>query len=124
MIPRHRSQRSMPLYASAALVLTALAWPAPAAAQDAAGGEELKFDYGADGVSWYWSRQIDETLELGSVSQQVAASLRQQLALEEVVKEASIVDGSGTELTEEDLFPGRKAAEAEAEEAEEDKTEE
>ncbi|MDA1358891.1 hypothetical protein O1R50_04610 [Glycomyces luteolus] len=53
------------------MVLTVLAWPAPAAAQEESGGEELSFDYGVDGVSWYWSRQIDETLELGSISQQV-----------------------------------------------------
>lgn len=71
MIPRHLSKGSISLYASAALAFTILAWPAPAAAQDDPGGEELKFDYGVDGVSWYWSRQIDETLELGSVSQQV-----------------------------------------------------
>ncbi|MEV3936909.1 hypothetical protein AB0K52_13150 [Glycomyces sp. NPDC049804] len=72
MIPRHRSQRSMPpLFATAAMALAVLAWPAPAAAQDPAAGEDLEFDYGVDGVSWYWSRQIDETLELGSVSQQV-----------------------------------------------------
>lgn len=66
---------------------------------------------------------VDELRTNGGL-QQIAASLRQQLALEEVVKEASITDASGTELTEEDLFPGRKAAEAEAEDAEEDKTEE
>lgn len=66
---------------------------------------------------------VDELRTNGGL-QQIAASLRQQLALEEVVKEASITDASGTELTEEDLFPGRKAAEADAEDAEEDKTEE
>jgi trigger factor len=66
---------------------------------------------------------VDELRTNGGL-QQVAASLRQQLALEEVVKEASIVDASGTELTEEDLFPGRKAAEADEADAEEDKTEE
>ncbi|MEU5152906.1 trigger factor [Glycomyces sp. NPDC021274] len=67
---------------------------------------------------------VDELRTNGGL-QQIAASLRQQLALEEVVKEASITDASGTELTEEDLFPGRKAAEAdaEAEDAEEEKTE-
>ncbi len=57
--------------AAAALAFTVLAWPAPAAAQEATGGEELQFDYGVDGVSWFWSRQIDETLELGSIAQQV-----------------------------------------------------
>ena len=70
---------------------------------------------------------VDELRTNGGL-QQVAASLRQQLALEEVVKEASIVDASGTELTEEDLFPGRKAAEADAEvedaDEDEEKTEE
>ncbi|MFC3491719.1 hypothetical protein [Glycomyces rhizosphaerae] len=76
MIPRHLSPGSISLYASAALAFTILAWPAPAAAQDEPSGEdssstELQYDYGVDGVSWYWSRQIDETLELGSVSQQV-----------------------------------------------------
>ena len=71
MIPRHLSPGSISLYASAALAFTMLAWPAPATAQDDAGGEELEFDYGVDGVSWYWSRQIDENLELGSVSQPV-----------------------------------------------------
>jgi len=69
---------------------------------------------------------VDELRTNGGL-QQIAASLRQQLALEEVVKEASITDASGTELTEEDLFPGRKAA-AEADDAEvaeeEEKTEE
>jgi trigger factor len=69
---------------------------------------------------------VDELRTNGGL-QQIAASLRQQLALEEVVKEASITDASGTELTEEDLFPGRKAAEAdadaEAEDAEEEKAE-
>ena len=69
MIPRHRSHRSMPIHAAAALAFTVLAWPAPAAAQDDPG--EIQFDYGVDGVSWYWSRQIDETLELGSIAQQV-----------------------------------------------------
>jgi hypothetical protein len=68
MIPRSIPFR---VAAAAALAFTFLAWPAPAAAQDDAAGEELKFDYGVDGVSWYWSRQIDETLELGSISQQV-----------------------------------------------------
>ncbi|HEX2143066.1 MAG TPA: trigger factor [Glycomyces sp.] len=70
-----------------------------------------------------FQRFVDELRTNGGL-QQIAASLRQQLALEEVVKEASIVDASGKELTEEDLFPGRKAAEAEAESDEEEKTEE
>ncbi|MFB9661756.1 hypothetical protein ACFQS3_03440 [Glycomyces mayteni] len=56
---------------AAALAAALLAWPAPAAAQDDAGGEDLKFDYGADAVSWYWTRQIDQTLELGPLAQQV-----------------------------------------------------
>ncbi|WP_030161142.1 trigger factor [Glycomyces sp. NRRL B-16210] len=56
---------------------------------------------------------VDELRGNGGL-QQIAASLRQQLALEEVVKEATIVDASGKELTEEDLFPGRKAAADEA----------
>jgi trigger factor len=74
---------------------------------------------------------VDELRTNGGL-QQIAASLRQQLALEEVVKEASVVDANGNELTEEDLFPGRakaaenEAASADADEAEssEDKTEE
>ncbi|WP_112135365.1 hypothetical protein [Glycomyces dulcitolivorans] len=70
MIPNRYG--SAPVTAAAALVAAALlAWPAPAAAQDDAGGEDLQFDYGADAVSWYWSRQIDETLELGALAQQV-----------------------------------------------------
>ncbi|MEU6250266.1 trigger factor [Glycomyces sp. NPDC047010] len=60
-----------------------------------------------------FQRFVDELRTNGGL-QQIAASLRQQLALEEVVKEASVVDASGKELTEEDLFPGRAAAEAEA----------
>lgn len=60
-----------------------------------------------------FQRFVDELRTNGGL-QQIAASLRQQLALEEVVKEASVVDASGTELSEEDLFPGRAAAEAEA----------
>ncbi|MEU5873372.1 trigger factor [Glycomyces sp. NPDC047369] len=60
-----------------------------------------------------FQRFVDELRTNGGL-QQIAASLRQQLALEEVVKEASVVDASGAELTEEDLFPGRAAAEAEA----------
>ncbi|MFB9661757.1 trigger factor [Glycomyces mayteni] len=63
-----------------------------------------------------FQRFVDELRTNGGL-QQIAASLRQQLALEEVVKEASVVDASGAELTEEDLFPGRAAAEAEAETA-------
>ncbi|GAB4001841.1 hypothetical protein GCM10029992_38420 [Glycomyces albus] len=55
---------------------------------------------------------VDQLRENGGL-QQIAGQLRQQLALEEVVKEASIVDGKGRELTEEELFPGRKQAEAE-----------
>jgi trigger factor len=71
-----------------------------------------------------FQRFVDELRTNGGL-QQIAASLRQQLALEEVVKEATVVDASGKELTEEDLFPGRKAAEADAEVVEdEDKTEE
>ncbi|MFG3342939.1 hypothetical protein [Glycomyces sp. NPDC048151] len=70
MIPRHRTTRPIP-HAAAALALAVLAWPAPAAAQDDPAGQDLAFDYGVDGVSWYWSRQIDETLELGSIAQQV-----------------------------------------------------
>jgi trigger factor len=73
---------------------------------------------------------VDELRTNGGL-QQIAASLRQQLALEEVVKEASIVDASGKELTEDDLFPGRpKAGEVaadaddDAESEDEDKTEE
>ncbi|WP_460541773.1 hypothetical protein [Glycomyces halotolerans] len=46
-----------------------IAWPTGTAAQDTAGSEELQFRYGVDGVSWYWSRQVDETLELGEVVQ-------------------------------------------------------
>jgi hypothetical protein len=68
--PRLAGSAPLRLAAAAALALTVLAWPAPAAAQGD-GGEELQFDYGVDGVSWYWSRQIDETVELGSVAQQV-----------------------------------------------------
>ncbi|WP_199033971.1 trigger factor [Glycomyces salinus] len=56
---------------------------------------------------------VDQLRQNGGL-QQIAGQLRQQLALEEVVKEASIVDGKGRELTEEELFPGRKQAEAEA----------
>lgn len=71
-----------------------------------------------------FQRFVDELRTNGGL-QQIAASLRQQLALEEVVKEATIVDASGKELSEEDLFPGRKAAEADADaEDAEDKTEE
>jgi trigger factor len=71
-----------------------------------------------------FQRFVDELRTNGGL-QQIAASLRQQLALEEVVKEATVVDASGKELTEEDLFPGRKAAEEAADaEADEDKTEE
>lgn len=73
---------------------------------------------------------VDELRTNGGL-QQIAASLRQQLALEEVVKEASIVDASGKELTEDELFPGRpKAGEVsadaddDAEVEDEDKTEE
>jgi trigger factor len=70
---------------------------------------------------------VDELRTNGGL-QQIAASLRQQLALEEVVKEATIVDASGKELTEDELFPGRKAAEAEADDVveadAEEKTEE
>jgi hypothetical protein len=68
---RSSGPAAMRLAAAAALAFTVLAWPVPAAAQDDDSGEELRFDYGIDGVSWYWSRQIDETLELGSVAQQV-----------------------------------------------------
>lgn len=57
-----------------------------------------------------FQRFVDELRTNGGL-QQIGVSLRQQLALEEVVKEASIVDASGKELTEEDLFPGRKKAE-------------
>ena len=73
-----------------------------------------------------FQRFVDELRTNGGL-QQIATSLRQQLALEEVVKEASIVDASGKELTEDELFPGRKAAEAAADDADaeaEDKTEE
>jgi hypothetical protein len=74
MIPNRYG--SAPVTAAAALVAAALlAWPAPAAAQDDTGEDssstELQYDYGADAVSWYWSRQIDETLELGALAQQV-----------------------------------------------------
>ena len=77
-----------------------------------------------------FQRFVDELRTNGGL-QQIATSLRQQLALEEVVKEASIVDAGGKELTEDELFPGRKAAEADAEAGtdaeveaeEEDKTE-
>ncbi|WP_026922902.1 trigger factor [Glycomyces arizonensis] len=62
---------------------------------------------------------VDQLRENGGL-QQIASQLRQQLALEEVVKAATIVDGKGNELTEDDLFPGR----AEAEAAEEESTEE
>lgn len=71
-----------------------------------------------------FQRFVDELRTNGGL-QQIASSLRQQLALEEVVKDASITDASGKDLTEEDLFPGRKAAEEQAPEADaEDKTEE
>ncbi|WP_026922903.1 hypothetical protein [Glycomyces arizonensis] len=53
------------------LAIAALSWPSGAAAQDDAAGEEIQFEYGIDGVSWYWSRQIDETLELGQVVQPI-----------------------------------------------------
>jgi len=72
MIPRHLLKGSTSSAVSAVvLTFAVLAWPAPAAAQDDPGGEELQYDYGVDGVSWYWSRQIDETLELGSLAQQI-----------------------------------------------------
>ncbi|THV38699.1 trigger factor [Glycomyces buryatensis] len=61
---------------------------------------------------------VDELRGNGGL-QQIAANLRQQLALEEVVKEASIVDAQGKELTEDDLFPGRAKADADAEIVEE-----
>ncbi|WP_026932386.1 trigger factor [Glycomyces tenuis] len=51
--------------------------------------------------------------------QQIATQLRQQLALEEVVKEATIVDAKGKELTEDELFPGRDQADASEEPTEE-----
>lgn len=54
---------------------------------------------------------VDELRGNGGL-QQIASQLRQQLALEEVVKEATIVDAKGNELSEEDLFPGRAKAEA------------
>ena len=54
---------------------------------------------------------VDQLRQNGGL-QQIAGQLRQQLALEEVVKEATIVDGKGRELTEDELFPGRKQAEA------------
>lgn len=54
---------------------------------------------------------VDELRGNGGL-QQIASQLRQQLALEEVVKEATIVDAKGKELSEEDLFPGRAKAEA------------
>ncbi len=62
---------------------------------------------------------VDELRGNGGL-QQIASQLRQQLALEEVVKAATIVDAKGEELSEDDLFPGRaKAAEAEADTDEE-----
>lgn len=78
MIPRSRSIGRM-IAASSALAISigaaVLSWPPGTAAQEddgdepAQGSEELQFDYAVDGVSWYWSRQIDETLELGEVVQ-------------------------------------------------------
>ncbi|WP_026932387.1 hypothetical protein [Glycomyces tenuis] len=53
------------------LALSVLSWPSASAAQEDAAGEEIQFEYGIDGVSWYWSRQIDETLELGQVVQPI-----------------------------------------------------
>ncbi|GAB3225455.1 trigger factor [Glycomyces halotolerans] len=61
-------------------------------------------------------QQFVDELRINGGLQQIAAQLRQQLALEEVVKEATVVDGKGNRLTEDDLFPGRAQAEAEAEE--------
>ncbi|QSB06535.1 trigger factor [Natronoglycomyces albus] len=61
---------------------------------------------------------VQQLRQQGSL-QQVGGDLRRRLALEEVVKEASIADDSGTALTSEELFPGRAEAEAAAEESEE-----
>ncbi len=72
------------------------------------------------GVPQEQFQQFVEQLRGNGGLQQIASQLRQQLALEEVVKEATIVDSKGNELTEDDLFPGR----AEAEESTEESTEE
>jgi trigger factor len=62
---------------------------------------------------------VDQLRQSGGL-QQIAGQIRQQLALEEVVKEAVIADASGNRLTEDDLFPGRAEAEAAAEESTEE----
>ncbi|GAB3653667.1 trigger factor [Glycomyces tarimensis] len=66
------------------------------------------------GVPQEQFQQFVDQLRGNGGLQQIAANLRQQLALEEVVKEATIVDANGKELTEDELFPGRAQAEAEA----------
>ncbi|THV38698.1 hypothetical protein [Glycomyces buryatensis] len=78
MIPRNHpsasrasGSKTLARLGTAALALSALAWPGSAAAQDDPAGEEVQFDYGVDGVSWYWSHQIDEQVELGTVVQPV-----------------------------------------------------
>jgi uncharacterized membrane protein YgcG len=71
MIPSHRRAvlRTTGAGLSAvAVALAVLSWPAGATAQES---EELAFDYAVDGVAWFWSHQIDETLELGTVVQPV-----------------------------------------------------
>ncbi|MCH7231026.1 trigger factor [Glycomyces sp. L485] len=72
------------------------------------------------GVPQEQFQQFVDQLRGNGGLQQIAANLRQQLALEEVVKEATIVDAKGNELSEEALFPGRAKAEAEAEESTEE----
>lgn len=72
------------------------------------------------GVPQEQFQQFVDQLRGSGDLQQIASQLRQQLALEEVVKEATIVDAKGVELTEDDLFPGRAEAEAEEEAATEE----
>ena len=76
MNPRFHPTGTKPavrLLFACALAIPVLSMPGAAAAQDDTGdGEAIQFDYGVDGVSWYWSRQIDETLELGDLVQPIA----------------------------------------------------
>lgn len=66
---------------------------------------------------------VQQLRQQGSL-QQVNGDLRRRLALEEVIKEATISDNEGNVLTEEELFPGKKEAEEAAEaESEDDSTE-
>ncbi len=61
-------------------------------------------------------QEFANTLQERGMIPSIAAEIRQALALEEVVREAKVVDSSGTELTNEQLFPALEGQDEEADE--------